>query len=233
MIIYSIYRAINLLTNKVYIGFDSKWPKRKHQHKFSAIYENDTSIIFYNAIRKYGWENFSWEVIYQSLDKEHTLKFMEPFFIKEYNSYVGFKNHNGYNMTIGGDGCPGMIHSVKTKQKHRVITSKYHKNLTTEERNKRSKNCSYGQLERYKLKSDSEITKSKKKKAHQGKYVIISPEGSKYFAENGLKEFGEKNNLGISYWQLFNSYRKCKNSQQKTRPRKNGNNWIVLRTDKE
>jgi hypothetical protein len=29
---------------------------------------------------------------------------MENYFINEYNSYVGHKNSNGYNMTLGGDG---------------------------------------------------------------------------------------------------------------------------------
>ena len=36
MNIYTIYRATNTINGKVYIGFDSAWPKRKRGHKSSA-----------------------------------------------------------------------------------------------------------------------------------------------------------------------------------------------------
>jgi len=49
--IYSIYKATNKINGKSYIGFDSKWPRRKHKHHFE--YKERTSK-FYNAIKKYG-----------------------------------------------------------------------------------------------------------------------------------------------------------------------------------
>lgn len=98
MNIYSIYRATNIKTNKSYIGFDSHWPKRKLEHK-SAANRDTSSNKFYNAIRKYGWDSFVWEIIYQSTEYEHCLNIMEPFFIKIYNTM-----HQGYNSTTGGEG---------------------------------------------------------------------------------------------------------------------------------
>jgi len=95
--IYSIYRATNLITEKCYIGFDSNWPKRKSEHKSAAIRDKGFNK-FYNSIKKYGWESFTWEVIYQSCDGLHCLNTMESYFISEYNSY-----HNGYNSTKGGE----------------------------------------------------------------------------------------------------------------------------------
>lgn len=99
--LYTIYKATNKIDHKVYIGFDSKWPNRMRIHK-SASKTQDTK--FYRAIRKYGWDSFIWEPIYQSTDKEYTLNIMEKTFIHEYDSY-----HNGYNATLGGDGCFGLV----------------------------------------------------------------------------------------------------------------------------
>lgn len=102
--IYSIYKATNIITNQYYIGFDSNWPKRQKQHKNESFNKNLKSFhhYFHRAIRKYGWDSFQWEVIYQSLDGDHCLKEMENHFIKEYDSF-----NNGYNMTLGGEGTIG------------------------------------------------------------------------------------------------------------------------------
>jgi len=107
MSIYSIYKATNQLTGKVYIGFDSNWPNRQkqHLHKYKTI-----NTKFYQSIRKNGWENFTWEVIYQSTQGKHCLNVMEPYFINEYNSL-----NEGYNMTIGGEGVMlGRKHTKKS-----------------------------------------------------------------------------------------------------------------------
>jgi len=134
--IYSIYRVTNIINNKVYIGFTSKrLCNRKSQHKHHAF--SDTSDNkFYNAIRKYGWENFIWDVIYQSkedcsVELSHTLTVMEDLFIQEYNSIL-----NGYNTINGGGNLPimrgkdhplyGIGHSPETKRK----ISKNHHNVT-------------------------------------------------------------------------------------------------------
>jgi len=114
MIIYTIYKAVNIINGKVYIGFDSKWPKRKIEHKSRSKKENNYK--FYNAINKYGWDNFEWFIIYQSKDREHTLKVMETFFIKQYDSF-----NVGYNMTIGGDGTFGNKTWLGRKHKKETI----------------------------------------------------------------------------------------------------------------
>lgn len=109
MIIYSIYKCVNKVNGKVYIGFDSKWPNRQQEHKNNINSRNQT---LYRAIRKYGWNNFDWEVIYQSLDGEHTLNVMENHFINEYDSY-----EKGYNETLGGQGTLGRLLKECTKKK--------------------------------------------------------------------------------------------------------------------
>ena len=113
--IYTIYKATNIVNGKVYIGFDSNWPKRKDEHIWSAM--RGDNLTFYNAIRKYGEHKFIWDVIYQSSDGEHTKNIMEEFFIRENHSYIHFENSNGYNMTLGGDGTLGHAHSQITKDR--------------------------------------------------------------------------------------------------------------------
>lgn len=105
--IYSVYKVTNIINGKCYIGFATNYPNRKLRHKSSVknSWCNDYNVLFHKAIRKYGMEYFIWEIIYQSQDKVHCLKDMEPFFIKEYNSYYKWEN-GGYNMTLGGD-APG------------------------------------------------------------------------------------------------------------------------------
>lgn len=112
MTIYTIYRATCSKNGKCYIGYDSKWPKRRYEHKQSM---KDGDQVFYRALRKYGWQSFVWEVLYQSKDANHTLKEMEPFFIRENNSCIHFNNSNGYNMTEGGEGTIGYKHTAKTR----------------------------------------------------------------------------------------------------------------------
>lgn len=119
MKIYTIYKATNTVNNKSYIGFDSTWPKRIAAHKSEAKLSTAASKPFYRAIKKYGWESFTWEPIYQSPDRDHCLTEMERYFINEYRTFVGHDDCNGYNLTLGGEGTFGHIKSHETIETHR------------------------------------------------------------------------------------------------------------------
>jgi group I intron endonuclease len=124
MIIHTIYKFVNTINGKVYIGFDSKWPNRIVVHKSSSK-NQDTK--FYRAIRKYGWDKFEYSVLYQSYDKDHTLKVMENYFINEYDSF-----HNGYNSTLGGDGTLGRKRTLEERIKQSISTKGKPKPQTAE-----------------------------------------------------------------------------------------------------
>lgn len=93
-----IYKITNKVNGKSYIGqtrytLEFRW--RQHLHKKDNVY-------FHNAIKKYGAENFSLEVLEEcDLDK---LNSREIFYIAKYNTF-----ENGYNLTLGGDGGRRLI----------------------------------------------------------------------------------------------------------------------------
>lgn len=112
MDIYSIYKATNTITGKIYIGFTGNFAKRVKSHYRRSRNKKHTYKL-YESIRKYGWEAFVWEEIYQSTDDHHTKNVIEPLLIAEYDSY-----HSGYNSTLGGDGGRGRFTSDYTKSLH-------------------------------------------------------------------------------------------------------------------
>lgn len=97
---YCIYKATNKIDGKVYVGKTNNLPKRKREHF------NDTRNLhlFSRALRKYGNDNFDWEVLEHSLETLEEANERERYWIKKNRSYFRWKNANGYNMTKGGDG---------------------------------------------------------------------------------------------------------------------------------
>lgn len=123
MIIYTIYKVVNKINGKVYIGFDSNWPNRQRQHIYnsnckSTKYRKHKNFKIYHAFRKYGVDNFEWQIVYQSQDRLHTLE-MEQFFIKDHDSFKC-----GYNMTYGGEGSIGKTQSEVNKKKQSELRTK-------------------------------------------------------------------------------------------------------------
>lgn len=98
--ICGIYKVENLINGKKYIGQSVNIPKRWIKHRSDAFNKNCNHYdkILYKAIRKYGLENFSFEVIeYCSIEE---LNDKEYYWVNHYDSY-----HHGYNATLGGDGA--------------------------------------------------------------------------------------------------------------------------------
>jgi group I intron endonuclease len=92
-----IYCAHCICTGKKYIGQTRKELKERiRQHKNSCFSNKHKDIKFYNAIKKYGWENFIWRVIEEGdID---IWNFREIYWIEKYNTY-----RDGYNLTEGGN----------------------------------------------------------------------------------------------------------------------------------
>lgn len=94
-----IYKATNLINNKVYIGQTHKTLEERIKRHKNDYQRRDS--YFYRAIRKYGWENFKWEVIDDSAITDEELNKLEKYYIKMYNSFDN--KDKGYNSTSGAD----------------------------------------------------------------------------------------------------------------------------------
>ena len=94
-----IYKVTNKINQKIYIGQTSNTlGERKKQHIQSAFNSRrPTKNYFHKAIKKYGIDNFQWEILEDNI-LEKDLNKREKYWIKYYNSYL-----NGYNLTEGGD----------------------------------------------------------------------------------------------------------------------------------
>ena len=87
---HKIYRYINKVNGKVYIGRTCQSLARRACGTGSG-YRHCT--YFYNAINKYGWENFEGEILEDNLTDEEARE-RETYYIKEHNSTNKDKGYN-------------------------------------------------------------------------------------------------------------------------------------------
>ena len=105
-----IYKIENLINHKVYIGQSIDIKRRFNAHKATAFNINARNYQYplYRAIRKYGLENFSFQVIEECSQQELNKK--ENYWIlyydscnKGYNqSYQGNNNIKNFSTTVKG-----------------------------------------------------------------------------------------------------------------------------------
>ena len=113
MLIYLIiYKVTNKVNGKIYVGQTiNELSHRRRQHENSYKYESTKNGVFARAMKKYGKENFTWEVI-DSASSIGELNEKEIYWIKELNTLVD--NGMGYNSNKGGLNGE---HSETTKRK--------------------------------------------------------------------------------------------------------------------
>lgn len=107
-----IYKATNKINDKSYIGqtvFSLK--ERKGKHVNETLNKKD-NIYFHNAMRKYGFSSFTWKTLHANITNVEDLNKLEIFYIGYYNTF-----ENGYNLTEGGGGSVGYVHSKEIKKK--------------------------------------------------------------------------------------------------------------------
>ena len=98
-----IYMIKNKTNGHMYIGFSKNIEKRIKEH-FSHVNserKGNKNKALYNAIKKYGENNFEWYIIEEY--EQEQLKEKEIYWIKYYNTY---EDRSHYNETPGGD-LPG------------------------------------------------------------------------------------------------------------------------------
>tara|TARA_Y100000361_G_C11158356_1_gene345621 strand:+ start:166 stop:1248 length:1083 start_codon:yes stop_codon:yes gene_type:complete len=109
---------------------------RKKQHIEDV--NRGSRFIFHNAMRKYGIDKFTSNIIAVAYSKKE-LNDLEIYYINYYNSYYknddGTSNKKGYNMTHGGEGCNGYIFTEEDKAKLSQSLQKYYSNPDNKKKN--------------------------------------------------------------------------------------------------
>ncbi len=116
---FVVYIHTNNINGKKYIGITSQNVNRRWRNG-QGYYQNEH---FYRAICKYGWDNFTHQIVKAGLSKEAACE-LEKQLIKEYRT---IEEQFGYNKSTGGEfPGEGQKMSESTKQK----MSEAHKGVT-------------------------------------------------------------------------------------------------------
>jgi group I intron endonuclease len=115
-----IYLVTNTVNGKRYVGQTvGQLSKRWSKHKTKA--NTGSSYPMHRDIRVYGAENFTVEVIAESL--KPFLNDLEKFFIKLYCSH---HNQHGYNQTDGGAGAADKFNKYMINSRQLTQSTVFH-----------------------------------------------------------------------------------------------------------
>lgn len=106
--IHYIYRIVNLIDGKSYIGYTINPNRRWKAHKRLAA--SGGGFKLHAAMRCVGIENFEFSIIHETHDRTEALHELEPYYINLFDSKV-----NGYNSTTGGAGTIGWVPPPETR----------------------------------------------------------------------------------------------------------------------
>lgn len=180
----TIYKVTNILNGKCYIGkTKGDFQKRKKQHIQNALNGSERCPKFYNAIRKYGVDNFEWESVYSENCLIEQLNEKEKFYISKFNSIK-----EGYNVCVGGEGGDTLTNSPNKEERINKIRNR---NVSEETRQKISnatrgkKNPFYGK----------KVSEEMKQKIRETKLKTIA----RLTIEERKKKFGSQN-IGKKSW---------------------------------
>lgn len=111
---WCVYIHRNKINNKAYIGITSRAPNIRWKRGEGYC----SSSYFYNAIQKYGWDNFEHIIWCEGLTQDEAFRF-EKLLIAVFNTT---NSDYGYNLSAGGQLGPiGVRCSEKTKEKLRQL----------------------------------------------------------------------------------------------------------------
>ena len=128
-----IYKLTNKNNGKYYFGKTVNYKRRMNGHKHSW---KRLKTYLSNAIKKHGWDNFTKEIIVENIlckyittkangrkvYDETELNRLEEQHISLFQSDI---KKYGYNLTKGGEGISGLIHSDETKKKITMSRKKH------------------------------------------------------------------------------------------------------------
>lgn len=118
-----IYCFTNLINNKKYIGSTISKPNiRYNQHIYNSKEPNNPHYNYplYTAIRKYGLENFTFEILFEKeYENEEEIRIIEKDFINKYDC-ISPKGYNQTDETIHPLMTPEIIEKVKITKREKA-----------------------------------------------------------------------------------------------------------------
>lgn len=186
-----IYKITNLINNKCYIGQTcEKNPFRRIKRHFKK--QNHIDLV-YNAVLKYGEENFKIEVLCCAYNQDD-LNYLEEFFIKYYNTYAEL--HKGYNIKHGGKQGGKLPEHVK--QKISLKNKEYYSKNEAYFKGKKFSKTHLENLSKSRKGFDSENRKTARQKSIEKRkkpLIAINIETNEIFTFNSIEECAKKFNL--------------------------------------
>ena len=124
---YKVYIHINKINGKMYIGQTKQVVKQRWRNGGKGYKpKNEETSYLWNAIQKYGWDNFEHIILMDNLS-EDMANIVEEELIKKYNT----RNRTiGYNIKYGGE---NHVMSEDTKIKLSKITKERMNNYSEKE----------------------------------------------------------------------------------------------------
>ena len=126
-----IYKITNP-KGRIYIGQSKNIDERITRYKKLQCCKHQ--LFLYRSFLKYGVDNHSFEIILRGDFTKKELNTFESKFVKEYNSFNGWKD-GGLNLTTGGDSYE-FDESVKKKmsetRKRKILEGQLNSKLTIE-----------------------------------------------------------------------------------------------------
>jgi group I intron endonuclease len=107
-----IYILTNIINGKQYIGQTTRSIDVRLSEHLNSVKKNSNNL-FHRAIRKYGIENFHIECLEVS---DKLVNLWEKHLVKRWSS----KSPNGYNLTYGGEGSTGFVHTEEMRRKNSI-----------------------------------------------------------------------------------------------------------------
>ena len=109
-----IYQHTNKVNGFSYIGCTKQDTKRRWCNNGGGYIRQP---LFYEAIQKYGWENFDHAVLEDNIESLDLAYEREKYWVAYYHTWRGDPECRGYNDTIGGIGSSGHIVSDEARRK--------------------------------------------------------------------------------------------------------------------
>lgn len=169
-----VYCCKNKINGKLYIGETKLSLKdRWLMHKSQILNKKDITMAIYNAIRKYGMENFEISILENGFKNDDERKEKEKYWISELNTFIDAENSNGYNMTIGGR-CESKYSNSTVKKRNKTCIEKYGQlPINTKESRKKALETNR-KNHGGKLAFQSEDSRKKARKTQSKKYGMLA-----------------------------------------------------------